>query len=147
MSDGAGIRDLHEVNDNIEAIGIERMVSQMKQADCILLSVDASMGWTAVVLALYLAILGLLSLNGLHRAWLLWEWLRRGPPAPPAPPAEWPFVTVQLPLFNEPLVVERLIDACAKLDYRTDLFEIQVLDDSTDATTGLARAEIGRAHV
>jgi cellulose synthase/poly-beta-1,6-N-acetylglucosamine synthase-like glycosyltransferase len=45
-----------------------------------------------------------------------------------------PFVTVQLPVFNELYVVERLIDAIAKFDYPRDRFEIQVLDDSTDET-------------
>src|SRR5688572_23543551 len=45
-----------------------------------------------------------------------------------------PFITVQLPIFNERYVVERLIDACASLDYPKDSLEIQVLDDSTDDT-------------
>ncbi len=45
-----------------------------------------------------------------------------------------PFVTVQLPIFNELYVVERLIDAVAQFDYPKDKLEIQVLDDSTDET-------------
>jgi len=45
-----------------------------------------------------------------------------------------PFVTVQLPIYNEKYVAERLIDCVAKLDYPRDKFEIQVLDDSTDET-------------
>src|SRR5690606_12090286 len=62
-------------------------------------------------------------------------------PSPAAPaPREWPRVTVQLPLYNERFVVERLIDAAARLDYPADRLEIQVLDDSTDATRSLARA-------
>ncbi len=63
---------------------------------------------------------------------------RRTRPTPP-PPREWPHVTVQLPLFNESLVVERLIDAIAHLDYPPHRLSIQVLDDSTDETTLLAR--------
>lgn len=47
---------------------------------------------------------------------------------------ELPFVTVQLPIFNEKYVVDRLIDAVAKFDYPKDKLEIQVLDDSTDET-------------
>jgi cellulose synthase/poly-beta-1,6-N-acetylglucosamine synthase-like glycosyltransferase len=43
-----------------------------------------------------------------------------------------PFVTIQLPVYNEMLVVERLIEAVAAIDYPKDRFEIQVLDDSTD---------------
>ncbi len=63
------------------------------------------------------------------------------PPRPPAP-AEWPTVLVQLPLYNEQNVVERVIDACAALDYPADRLHIQVLDDSTDATVELAAARV-----
>lgn len=48
---------------------------------------------------------------------------------------ELPLVTVQLPVCNEFYVVERLIDGCCALDYPRDRFEVQVLDDSTDATS------------
>lgn len=51
-----------------------------------------------------------------------------------------PIITVQLPLYNERHVVERLIDAVAALDWPRDRLQIQVLDDSDDETTGLARA-------
>ncbi len=53
-----------------------------------------------------------------------------------------PVVTVQLPIFNEALVVERLIDAVVQLDYPRSLLEIQLLDDSTDETTDLASARV-----
>lgn len=53
---------------------------------------------------------------------------------------DWPTVAVQLPIYNERHVVERLIDAAANLDYPADRLEIQVLDDSTDDTTALAEA-------
>ena len=62
-------------------------------------------------------------------------------PLPPAP-ATWPRVTVQLPLYNEQNVVERVIDAAAALDYPPELLHLQVLDDSTDATVGLATARV-----
>ena len=65
------------------------------------------------------------------------------PPAPRPPvPATWPRVTVQLPLYNEQNVVERVIDATAALDYPAALLHIQVLDDSTDATVVLAAARV-----
>jgi cellulose synthase/poly-beta-1,6-N-acetylglucosamine synthase-like glycosyltransferase len=64
------------------------------------------------------------------------------PPAPPAAPATWPRVTVQLPLYNEQNVVERVIDAAAALDYPAELLHLQVLDDSTDATVALAAARV-----
>ncbi|WP_316934259.1 hypothetical protein [Hymenobacter sp. AT01-02] len=62
-------------------------------------------------------------------------------PAPPAP-AAWPRVTVQLPIYNELYVVERIIDACAALRYPTDRLHLQVLDDSTDETVALAAARV-----
>ena len=51
-------------------------------------------------------------------------------------------VTVQLPVFNERYVVERLVDAVCKLDYPRDRLEIQVLDDSTDDTVDIVRAKV-----
>jgi hypothetical protein len=58
--------------------------------------------------------------------------------------APWPRVTVQLPIYNERYVVERLIAAVGCLDYPSDRLEIQVLDDSTDQTTDLAGAAVRR---
>lgn len=57
-------------------------------------------------------------------------WNRKG--------GEMPFVTVQLPLFNERYVVSRLIENIVRLDYPRDRYEIQILDDSTDDTTQIA---------
>ncbi|MGB1253121.1 MAG: glycosyltransferase, partial [Candidatus Promineifilaceae bacterium] len=55
---------------------------------------------------------------------------------------DWPNVTVQLPIYNELSVVERLIDAVVQLDYPADKLQIQVLDDSTDGTTALAAQRV-----
>ncbi|UYZ64388.1 cellulose synthase family protein [Hymenobacter weizhouensis] len=64
-------------------------------------------------------------------------------PAPtPAPPAVWPRVTVQLPLYNELYVAERLLDACAAFDYPPDRLHVQVLDDSTDETVARVAARV-----
>lgn len=57
----------------------------------------------------------------------------------------WPAVTVQLPIYNEVHVVERLIHTCCQLDYPGDKLQIQVLDDSTDRTKDIA-AEITRQY-
>ncbi len=60
-------------------------------------------------------------------------------------PAEvYPFVTIQLPIYNEKYVVERLIDNIVQFDYPRDRFEVQVLDDSTDETAGLTRRTVAR---
>ena len=62
----------------------------------------------------------------------------------PPPPAHWPAVTVQLPVFNELHVTERLLAAVARLEYPRDRLQIQVLDDSTDETTAIAAAGVER---
>jgi cellulose synthase/poly-beta-1,6-N-acetylglucosamine synthase-like glycosyltransferase len=61
-----------------------------------------------------------------------------------APPEEeeWPFVTIQLPIYNELYVIERLMEAVADFDYPTDRFEIHVLDDSTDETVDVVAAKV-----
>lgn len=55
---------------------------------------------------------------------------------------EFPFVTIQLPVFNEMYVVERLIDNIMLLDYPIDKFEVHVLDDSTDQTVEISRKKV-----
>ena len=88
-------------------------------------------------LASYLAIMGVLSLYGVHRWFLLWFARdRHSEPAPPtALPAPIPWVTVQLPIYNERFVVARLLRAACGLDWPRDRLEIQILDDSTDDTS------------
>ena len=56
--------------------------------------------------------------------------------------ADWPHVTIQLPVFNERYVVQRLIESVCGLDYPKDLLEIQVLDDSTDDTIHIAKSTV-----
>ena len=106
---------------------------------------------TPVAVAILIAtglVLACLVPFGLHRLWLMRLWGRgdvarhRGHPAPPDVA---PFVTVQLPVFDEPRVVERLIRAAAALDYPRDRFEVQVLDDSGDDAFELAAAAARRA--
>ena len=101
-----------------------------------------------VVVGLYFAVLTGLSVYGAHRGYLLYLYAR-GRRAGPHPPgegarAEPPPLTVQLPVFNEAYVVERLIDAAAGLRYPRDRFEVQVLDDSTDETSAIARRAVAR---
>lgn len=89
--------------------------------------------------------LGLLSLYGMHRIWLLaaWQRDRRKQPLPVPPlPADLPMVTVQLPVFNERFVAERLVDAAARLDWPADRLEIQLLDDSTDDTSDVVAGRV-----
>jgi cellulose synthase/poly-beta-1,6-N-acetylglucosamine synthase-like glycosyltransferase len=53
-----------------------------------------------------------------------------------------PFVTIQLPIFNELYVTERLIDNITKFDYPKDKFEIHILDDSTDETLEISKRKV-----
>lgn len=87
--------------------------------------------------AVYFTVLGLLACYGLHRYVMLFLYYRhrRQKMEPVGRFAELPTVTVQLPLYNERYVAERLLDAVAALDYPRGKLQIQVLDDSTDATT------------
>ncbi len=100
---------------------------------------------TDASLLLFAAAQLLLLLYASHRWLVLFRARGRARPRPSPPdPAHWPRVTVQLPLYNERRVAERLIDAVAALDYPAQLLEIQVLDDSTDETTALAAAAVRR---
>ena len=92
----------------------------------------------------YLSALAVLAVYGLHRLTLTVAYWRRGRTAGETPqlPEELPVVTVQLPLFNERYVVQRLIAAVAALDWPRDRLELQVLDDSTDDTRDLCVAEV-----
>ena len=86
----------------------------------------------AVVLALYYVVLGALTVYSLHRFYLVR--LRRRTPEPRRITGDaFPPLTIQLPLFNEPNVAARLLDAVAAIEYPGTL-DIQVLDDSTDDT-------------
>lgn len=62
--------------------------------------------------------------------------------ASPSMPNQYPFVTIQLPIYNELYVVERIIEAVAAFNYPWDRFEIQVLDDSTDETVSLVKSKV-----
>jgi len=95
----------------------------------------------------YISVVGLLFVYGInffHLTWLAWS--RRA--ARTATPAlsNWPRVTVQLPIYNELYVAQRLIRAAARLEYPAGLLEIQVLDDSTDETIDIVLRELERAR-
>ena len=97
-----------------------------------------------LVIAVYMVILGILAIYGFHRAHLLYlYWRHRArAPKPMAKFTDLPVITVQLPMFNEMYVAERLLEGCAKLEYPKDKLEIQVLDDSTDETRTIARTKV-----
>ncbi len=95
--------------------------------------------WTLTIS--YVLVLGLIAVYGMHRWWLVWLFYRtrRQAAVPQQQFEKLPLVTVQLPMFNESRVAERIIDAACRLDYPRHLMEIQVLDDSTDESAEIAR--------
>ncbi|MGI4853292.1 MAG: cellulose synthase family protein [Janthinobacterium lividum] len=100
----------------------------------------------------YFIVMVILAFYGIHRYQLVWLYYRnKNKQATSAnPPSmfeadELPFVTIQLPIFNEQYVIDRLVDACCRIRYPRDRFEIQVLDDSTDETHEVA-ADIVRRY-
>jgi cellulose synthase/poly-beta-1,6-N-acetylglucosamine synthase-like glycosyltransferase len=98
------------------------------------------------VLVGYAVLLAALAVFGVHRfamTYLLYKH-RYKLPVPRGRFEDLPQVTVQLPIFNEAYVTDRLIEAVARLDYPRDRLEIQVLDDSTDETQTIARARVDR---
>ncbi len=94
-----------------------------------------------VLVAVYAVVIVVLALFGLHKYYLLylyWKYRDR-PRFQPGHFDPLPKVTVQLPIYNERYVIERLLRAVCALDYPKELLEIQVLDDSTDETREVAR--------
>jgi cellulose synthase/poly-beta-1,6-N-acetylglucosamine synthase-like glycosyltransferase len=101
-----------------------------------------------LTLVLYFFVLSILAIYGWHRYYLVYLYMKHKDDVPPAlpdlPDAELPPVTVQLPIYNEMYVADRLIDAVCDLDYPRDRLEIQVLDDSTDETREIAELAVRR---
>jgi cellulose synthase/poly-beta-1,6-N-acetylglucosamine synthase-like glycosyltransferase len=99
-----------------------------------------------VTLAAYFFVLIILAVYGWHRYYLVYLYLRnRGKEPPPgATLSPQPVVTIQLPLYNEMYVADRLIAAVCAIEYPRELLEIQVLDDSIDETRGIAEAAVRR---
>lgn len=95
----------------------------------------------------YFIVLVLLAGYGIHRYILVYLYYKHKDKRTTAPPAmfeELPRVTVQLPIFNEQYVVERLLEAVCRLKYPREKLDIQLLDDSTDETVDVARNLVER---
>jgi len=99
-----------------------------------------------LILATYFFVLVILAAYGWHRYYLVYLYMKNKGrmPVPAGELKEWPAVTIQLPIYNEMYVADRLIDAVCLIDYPRELLEIQVLDDSTDETTGVAEQAVRR---
>jgi cellulose synthase/poly-beta-1,6-N-acetylglucosamine synthase-like glycosyltransferase len=97
------------------------------------------------VMYTYFVVLGILCLYGFHRYLMVYLYYRHAKRDPKITKTfeNLPPVTVQLPIFNEMYVTERLIDASCAIDYPREKLQIQVLDDSTDETCEVARRKVG----
>ncbi|MBI4429122.1 MAG: glycosyltransferase, partial [Ignavibacteriales bacterium] len=95
------------------------------------------------VLSLYFISLLILFTFGAHGFVMVYHYLKQRKTLAATPLlTEIPAVTVQLPIFNELYVVDRIIDAVCSLDYPREKLEVQVLDDSTDETVRLVQAAV-----
>jgi len=95
----------------------------------------------------YFIVLILLALYGMHRYQLVYLYYKHRKNKVTGPEAhfeELPQVTIQLPIFNEQYVIDRLVDCVCKMDYPREKLQIQVLDDSTDETVEVASAVVER---
>src|SRR5687768_5912409 len=98
-----------------------------------------------LVLATYFFVLVILAVYGWHRYFLVYLYMKNKDRVPvPTGMDRLPRVTVQLPIYNEMYVADRLIDAVCQLNYPRELLEIQVLDDSTDETRIVAERAVMR---
>src|SRR5437667_1754866 len=99
-----------------------------------------------ITLATYFFVLIVLAIYGWHRYYLVYLYMRNRDKEPraDAPPNPLPIVTIQLPLYNEMYVADRLIESVCAIAYPRALLEIQVLDDSTDETQSIAELAVRR---
>jgi len=99
-----------------------------------------------VTLAAYFFVLVILAIYGWHRYYLVYLYMRNKDrqPKPGPMPNPLPVVTIQLPLYNEMYVADRLIEAVCRIEYPRERLEIQVLDDSTDETGSIADLAVRR---
>src|SRR4029453_1950650 len=97
-------------------------------------------------LAAYFFVFIFLAIYGWHRYYLVYLYMSNRDKVPtPGPPLDpVPVVTIQLPLYNEMYVADRLIGAVCRIDYPRERLEIQVLDDSTDETRSIAELAVRR---
>src|SRR5450755_2792423 len=106
------------------------------------------LGWFDwAILIPYFGILAILSVYGVHRYSIIHTYFKHRKKATGEPLqrfAQLPQVTIQLPIFNERYVIERLIDEVTRMDYPRESLQIQVLDDSTDDTASFSEGLVER---
>jgi cellulose synthase/poly-beta-1,6-N-acetylglucosamine synthase-like glycosyltransferase len=104
-------------------------------------------GFDAALLVPYFAVMIFLAIYGIHRYTMVYLYYKHKKSYNPEPLSHFedlPRVTVQLPIYNEQFVIDRLIEAICNMQYPKDKLEIQLLDDSTDETQQVAAAIVER---
>lgn len=97
------------------------------------------------VALVYLIVVSSLFVYGINFFYMTYlTWRRREQASDLPEMTDWPQVSVQIPIYNEMYVAERVIQAAARLEYPEELLEIQVLDDSTDETAEIIRSLVER---
>jgi len=127
--------------------GLRHYLKAMQQTDVTFKNLYHWNPFDAALLLPYFAVMIVLAIYGVHRYTMVYLYYKHSKNYHPAPPAQFdelPRVTVQLPIFNEQFVIDRLIDAICAMDYPRDRLEIQVLDDSTDETQAVAAGIVER---
>jgi cellulose synthase/poly-beta-1,6-N-acetylglucosamine synthase-like glycosyltransferase len=127
--------------------GLRHYLKQMQQADQTFKGLYHWNFFDAAVLLPYFAVMIVLALYGVHRytmCYLYYKYRKNYDPNPPRHFDELPMVTIQLPIFNEQFVIDRLIEAVCAIEYPSEKLDIQVLDDSTDETQAVAAGIVAR---
>jgi cellulose synthase/poly-beta-1,6-N-acetylglucosamine synthase-like glycosyltransferase len=127
--------------------GLRHYLKAMRETDITFQHLYHWNAFDAALLLPYFAVMILLAVYGVHRytlVYLYYKHRKKYRPDPPAQFDELPRVTVQLPIFNEQFVVDRLLEAVCAMEYPREKLEIQVLDDSTDETQQVAGALVER---
>jgi len=94
---------------------------------------------SSIIIAVHFILLFILCLFGLHRLSMVFRWFRyrKYEPKIPGKFTQLPKITVQIPLYNERMVAQRIVDSIVKLEYPADRLQIQIVDDSNDDTCEL----------
>jgi cellulose synthase/poly-beta-1,6-N-acetylglucosamine synthase-like glycosyltransferase len=127
--------------------GLRHYLKAMRETDITFQHLYHWNAFDAALLLPYFAVMILLAIYGLHRYTLVYLYYKHRKQYRPDPPThfdELPSVTVQLPIFNEQFVVDRLLEAVCAMEYPREKLEIQVLDDSTDETQQVAAGLVER---
>lgn len=100
--------------------------------------------WPSAILSIHFALLLILCVFGLHRFSIVFRWFlhRNDEPEIQQSVEVLPQLTVQIPLYNERLVAQRIVDAVAAFDYPKERLQIQMVDDSTDETLNIIAAQV-----